>query len=124
MEKVYSTNDEEYSHTEPDEALQELADQDRLVEGAVYYECDSAPVELASYLHIDSLLDDAEARAYDELGECAEDAFSISKEAAEELDAAIKEWAKKHLSDRRFWKCVGKSREIRVTAEDIAAFDR
>lgn len=116
----YSINDEEFSYETAWDAMDALECHGRLDVGAIYFEVDSEPVDLAEYLDADWLIEDAEQRAYDDIGECAEDAFSVSKEATAELEAALKSWAAKHLPSG-YWRCVGKSREMRVTAEDIAA---
>lgn len=122
MGKVYSTNNEEFNFDDENEALQALADDGELEEGRVYYEIETVPVDLAGYFDIKTIFESAEDRAYDEIGEVAEGAFGVSEEAAEELVTAIRGWAKKHLSDRRYWKCVGESRELKVTAEQVAEF--
>lgn len=119
MEKAYSTNGEEYSYTDAGEALQAMADDDALHEGATYYEIDTEAVQLADYLHADRMLEAAEDRLYDDIGEAAEDAFSASNEAMAELSALLSAWANKHLSGH-YWKCVGKARELKVTAADVA----
>lgn len=122
MEKVYSTNGEYFNFDDENEVLQALWDDGELEEGRVYYEIEFVPVDLAEYFDIDTILELAEERAYDEIGEVAEGAFGVSKEAAEDLATAIHGWAKKHLSDRRYWKGIGESRELKVTAEQVAEF--
>lgn len=121
MEKAYSTNDEEYNYTDADGALQAMADDDALHEGATYYEIDTEAVRLADYLRADLILEAAEERLYDDIGEAAEDAFVADKEAMDELSSLLSAWAEKHLSGR-YWKCVGKPRELKVTAADVAEY--
>lgn len=93
MEKAYSTNGEEYSYTYADEALQAMADDDALHEGATYYEVDTEAVQLADYLRADLMLEAAEERLYDDIGEAAEDAFAANKEAMYELSSLLSAWA-------------------------------
>jgi len=121
MEKAYSTNGEEYSHTDAGEALQAMADDDALHEGATYYEIDTEAVQLADYLRADRMLEDAEERLYDDIGEAAEDAFAANREAMDELSSLLSVWAEKHLTGH-YWKCVGKPRELKVTAADVAEY--
>ena len=121
MEKAYSTNDEDYRYTDVDEVLQAMADDDALSEGATYYEVDTEVVQLADYLRADRILEAAEEQLYDDIGEASEDAFYASNEAMAELSLLLSAWADKHLSGR-YWKCVGKSRELKVTAADVAEY--
>lgn len=121
--KAYSLNDEDFRYDTIGDVMNALEDSDDLIVGAEYFEVETEPVNLGEYLDADTMLETAEERAYEELGECAEDAFSVTKEAAEELDAALKSWAAKHLP-AGYWKCVGKSRRLTVTAEDVAEYSR
>ena len=121
MEKAYSTNDEDYCYGDAGEALQAMADDDALHEGATYYEIDTEAVQLADCLRADRILESAEESLYDDIGEVAEDAFAANKEAMDELSSLLSAWAEKHLSTR-LWKCVGSSRELKVTAADVAEY--
>lgn len=122
--KAYSINDEDYDFSDPASALDALAIEGLLEEGAVYYEIDTAPVDLSEFLRAEEILERAEEMLSDEVGESAHDAYAASAEAVAELDAALKTWAAKHLSDARVWRCVGKPRELRVTAADVAKYGR
>lgn len=119
MEKAYSTNGEEYRHTDAGEALQELADDGRLVEGAIYYEIDCEDAAPERYLRAALVLEQAGEQIWDEVGDAAEGAFVVSREAEAELDALLKGWADKHIT-ARYWRCIGKPRELKVTAADVA----
>lgn len=39
----------------------------------------------------------------------------------QELDALLSAWADKHLKGQ-YWMCVGKPRELKVTAADVAEY--
>jgi hypothetical protein len=119
--KAYSLNDEEFRFDDVSDALQALADDGELVEGRHYYEIDCEPRTPADYLSADHILDTCGDQMYDELGECCEDAFTVPPHAVEELNALLATWAAKHLSGR-YWLCVGESRELTVTAEDVAEY--
>ena len=121
MEKAYSTNDEDYRYGDAGEALQAMADDDALHEGATYYEIDTEAVQLADYLRADRILEAAEESLYDDIGEAAEDAFAANAEAMAELSSMLSAWAEKHLSGH-YWKRVGKARELKVTAADVAEY--
>lgn len=121
MDKAYSTNDEDFNHDSQSDALQALADDDELVEGRIYYEIDTTSVNLSDYLAADRILKFAAEQVCDDVGEAAEDAFCAAKEAIDEWNVFTKVWAEKHLA-ARLWKCVGSSRELKVTAEDVAEY--
>lgn len=121
MDKAYSTNGEEYRHTTLGEALQELADDDRLAEGAIYYEMDCEGVGVERYMRAAVILEQAGEQIWDEIGDAADDAFVVSREAEAELDALLKGWADRHIT-ARYWRCVGKPRELKVTAADVAEY--
>lgn len=121
--KAYSLNDEEFRYDTVGDVMNALEDSDDLIAGAEYFEVETEPVNLGEYLDADTMLETAEERAYEELGECAEDAFSVTQESAIELDAALKAWSEKHLP-KGYWKCVGKSQRLTVTAEDVAEYSR
>lgn len=122
MDKAYSTNDEEYNYTSAAEALQALADDDQLEVGRFYYEMDCKPATTSRYLSADRILENAQEQILDDIGDAADDAFLASKEAEAELDGLLDAWATKHLRVRDYWECVGKSRVLKVTAEDIAEY--
>ena len=121
MDKAYSTNGEEFRHTDICDVLQELADDDRMVEGALYYEIDCEHVRMDRYLRADRILEQAGEQIWGEVGDAADDAFEVSSGAEAELDALLKAWADKHITTR-YWRCIGKARELRVTAADVAEY--
>jgi len=122
MRTLYSINDEDYIYHDPDGALDALDSDGLLEDGAVYYEADFAPVDLSRYLRAERLLEDADERLYDDVGESAEDAYSVTPEALAELDAAIKAWCEQYLANRSVWEIIGKSREIRVSAKNVSDY--
>jgi hypothetical protein len=123
-DKAYSINDEDFIFTDAWDALDALAQEGLLCEGQVYYEVDTAPIDPCELLRAERILEEAEERLYDEIGEAADNAYNVDSEAIAELDAALKTWAAKHLSDVRLWRCVGDSREVKVTAAEVAEYAR
>jgi hypothetical protein len=119
MEKAYSADNEDFSYTDVSELLQALADDGELVEGKIYYEADTEQVSLVDYLKAERVLESAGEWLFDQVGEAAEDAYHASEAAESEWDAFVSEWAAKHLTGR-YWRCVGRSREIKVTPADVA----
>lgn len=121
--KAYSLNDEDFLFYSIGDVMSALEDDDNLVVGSIYYEIETEPADLSDYIDASTMLESAEERAYEEFGECAEDAFSTTKEAFDELDYALRKWAAKHLP-KGYWRCVGKSRPLTVTVEDVAEYSR
>ncbi len=122
MDKAYSTNDEEYNYTDAGDALQALADDGQLEVGRSYYEMDWRPAPTSRYLSADRILENAQEQILDDIGDSADDAFLVSKDAEAELDGLLDAWATKHLRVRNYWEFVGKSRVLKVTAEDVAEY--
>ncbi len=122
MDKAYSINDEEFTYSTPADALQALADEGRLVEGAIYWEIDVEDARLSDYLEASRILEFAAESIYDDVGEAAEDAFTATQEAQDELNALIAAWCDKHFTGERYWRCRGCSREIKATAADVAEY--
>lgn len=60
----------------------------------------------------DRILDEAGERAFDEVGDIAEDFPETTKEARDELAALLVTWARKHISCE-FWQAVGKPERIK-----------
>lgn len=119
MEKCYSTNDEDFKFTDFSDLIDELESNGDLAVGATYYEADFRRVTAKDLVSIDRVVEDMDERLYDLVGEAAEDGIDVSNEAEKELEAFLVQWVDKHADIRRYYTIVGKSREIKITAEDI-----
>ena len=115
----YSTDDEDFCFHSLDEVFDDLASDGNLEEGAIYYEVDFRRMTGKDVVSVTRLIEDMEERLYDEIGEAAEGGLDVSNEAAEELEAFIAQWIDKHTDVNRYYKIVGKSRVLTVTAEDL-----
>ena len=120
-DKMYSTDGESFYFDTDAEALQALADDGQLEVGASYYEVDFETVYPAEYFRADRILDEAQDMLWGDIGESAEDAFSVPDSARLELDELLTAWANKHFTGH-WWRAVGKSRELKVTAEQVAEY--
>lgn len=117
-QKSYGIYSDEFRYLEIGDLLDALRTEGLLNVGQVYYECDVERVDIADYFSAVSLIDEAETRAYDDLGESADSALWVSEEATRELDGLIKAWVAKHLTGT-FWRVVGKPRQLSVNPCDI-----
>ena len=116
----YSGNDEEFNFDNLGDLIDSMDDPQ---EGDVYYEADAVRCTSAEGINahtVDLLLESMDEQMYDEVGECYNNECSdVSDEAKQELRALIEAWAQKHINLSRFWKIKGKSRECRLTKEDL-----
>lgn len=118
--RKYSTDDERFEYDTAADAMDAMHGECALAVGSVYYSCTFEPVVLSDYLNAERILENADEALYDDIGECAEDAFSVRGDALNELQHALDAWCSKHLAGSHYWRSTGKSTEHTVTAEDIA----
>jgi len=118
--KCYSLDNEEFNHDSLGDLLDSMVDP---AVGDIYYEADCRPftrADVVSRHDVDSILERLDEQAYEEIGEVFDSEFSnVTQEAKAELLALLTAWADKHVSLGRYWKITGKSREMRLTAEDL-----
>ena len=123
MEKRYSLNDEDFCHEDRCDVMTELLDIGKLCIGHVYYEVDIEPCDVGQFLYAEDVLEQADQRLYEEIGEVADSEYqSVSAEGKDELSILLLEWEKKWVLRGRltsYWKAVGKSRECVVTFDDV-----
>lgn len=116
----YSWNDEEYNC----DSLGDLLDNaDDPQVGDTYYEADCVTLEPTAGIHsgtVDWLLENMDENIYDSIGEFYDNECSdVSDEAKSELRALIEGWARKHINLSRYWKIIGKRREMKLTEGDL-----
>jgi hypothetical protein len=118
--KCYSLNDEDFNYSSFGELLSIM---DEPMVGVTYWEADCKTMtteDVMSVHTVNSLLEGMDEQAYEEIGEVYDNECSdVSDEAKAELQALISAWATKHINLGRFWKIVGKTRECKLTAEDL-----
>ena len=120
-DKAYSINQEDWNYRDIGDVFDALDCDGNMAEGAIYYESDCEPIALESYMSAGALLDLAQENLWSEIGEAADDAFAVSDEAVKELDDLLDTWTRKHITGT-YWRCTGKVRELRVTAEEAAGY--
>lgn len=120
--KCYSLNDEDFNH---DELGDLIAGMDDPKVGDVYWEADCRTVTSADAVgNVDHILEEMDQCMYEELGEVFGNDFSEApQEAKDELNTLLKAWVEKHINLGRYWKIEGKSRECKLTAEDLEGGD-
>lgn len=120
-QKCYSADDEMFNR----DSLGDLIDQmeDPKV-GDTYYEADCRPIEVSDYVNkwtISGLLENMDECLYEAVGEGYDNnASDVPQEAKDELLSLLKTWAEKHINFGSYWLLVGKSREMKFTAEDLS----
>lgn len=116
----YSTDDEMFDHDDFGSMLNAM-DDPRV--GDTYYEADCrtmAAADFADNSAIYALLEHMDEDLFEEVGEVADNDFTeVSTEAKEELRALVQSWVEKHVNVSSYWGIVGKSRERKLTADDL-----
>lgn len=123
VNKCYSLNNESFNYDEIGELFADLEADGELYEGRVYYEADcklAEPKDYANSHSVSWMLESLDEQLYDEVGEFSDnDFYNTTKEAKEELREFLESWITKHVNLGRYWKIVGKTREMVVTKEDL-----
>lgn len=113
MNRVYSNNDEYW----PNYSLEEVIKNDNLKAEDTVWTGIAQDFDTSSLIDASDIIDMLSERAYDNLGECAEDFPNVSKEAIKELNDFLKDWIRKHDSTPYY--IVKNVEEIILTQEDI-----
>jgi len=78
---------------------------------------------LTVHLTLDAgqVLEEADERGYDLIGEAWDNPFSVTRDAQFELQELLVAWAKKHVNLDHYYTMVGKPRQLVVTEADLPA---
>lgn len=127
MKKCYSTNDEDFHYDKLGELFDDLDSDGELVLGRAYYEADCREITASDFTgkrRIESILEQFDEDLYEEIGEIADNDFTgVTDEAKAELASFLSAWIEKHVNVGRYWKIIGKTRPMQVTAEDLRDAD-
>ena len=117
--KCWSLNEEDFFDDWYD-LIDEL-EQEELGVGTEYFEGDKVDVRISDYVNIHgivSMLEQFDDWVYEDVGEIADcDFYNVSKEAKEELQELIQQWAEKHVK-LPYWKVQNVVKKV-VTQEDL-----
>ena len=117
--KCWSLNKEDFFDDWYDR-IDELK-QEKLVVDTEYFEGDKINVRISDYVNIHgivSMLEQFDDWVYEDVGEIADcDFYNVSKEAKEELQEVIQQWAEKHVK-LPYWKVQNVVKKV-VTQEDL-----
>ncbi|WP_431207476.1 hypothetical protein [Burkholderia cepacia] len=111
---VWSRNNEDFTWDELDELLDT---HDDLAVGDVVFIGEVAPIQTKHLCDADDVIDLIGERAYDEVGEYADNYPDVTPEARAELDALLAGWIEKHAKPT-FYSVINVRRHI-ITAEDM-----
>ena len=96
-------------------------EQEELGVGTEYFEGDKVEVHVSDYVNIHgivAMLGQFDDWVYEDVGEIADcDFYNVSKEAKEELQELIQQWAEKHVK-LPYWKVQNVVKKV-VTQEDL-----
>ncbi len=121
MKTYYSTDYENYSYETVGDALDALDSDGRLAAGTTYWAADFLPMEPQQALDAAQVLEIADERGYDMIGEVWDNPFTVSRDAQVELQTLLDTWAKKHVDVSIYYTMVGKPRHLVVTEADLPA---
>jgi len=117
----YSTNDEDFVHSDIGSVIDAM---DEPKVGDTYYVADCEPMTNSALVHenfIGQILDLLDDDLYRVVGETADSNFSIAgAEAKEELLTLVRQWADKHVNLSGYFRIVGRTRECKLTADDLS----
>jgi hypothetical protein len=117
--KCWSLNEEDFFDDWYD-LIDEL-EQEELGVGTEYFEGGKVDVKIGDYVNIHgivSMLGQFDDWVYEDVGEIADcNFYNVSKEAKEELQEVIQQWAEKHVN-LPYWKVQNVVKKV-VTQEDL-----
>ena len=117
--KCWSLNGEDFFDDWYD-LIDEL-EQEELAAGTEYFEGDKVDVRISDYINIHgivSMLEQFDDWVYEDVGEIADcDFYNVSKEAKEELQEVIQQWAERHVK-LPYWKVQNVVKKV-VMQEDL-----
>jgi hypothetical protein len=116
----YSSDNESFN----EDSLGDLIDgMDDPQVGDTYYEADGAklkPTDGINKWTVGEILENMDERISDDIGEIYDNTCSqVSDEAKAELHSLLEAWATKHIDLSNYWRISGKSRECKLTADDL-----
>ena len=116
--KCWSLNEEDFFDWYD---LIDKLEQEELGVGTEYFEGDKVETQISDYVNIHgivSMLEQFDEWVYEDVGEIADcDFYNVSKEAKEELQELIQQWAEKHVK-LPYWKVQNVVKKV-ATQEDL-----
>lgn len=99
---VYSVDGETYNHDNLEDTIDDAitrcsSEIFEVGNELCYHKAIARDFIPSDFVNVESILDDMDCRASDEGGEWAEDFTYCSKEAKDELEKLVSDWANKHL---------------------------
>ena len=114
----YSTDEEIFSYESMGDLIDEITFNTEDPIGATYWRGEKVELTHAECIDIDSLLENCDERASEEIGEIYDNCFTeVTIEEKQELHDLIADWAKKRVNIR-YWKVIN-TQEMKITAEDL-----
>lgn len=115
---VWSADEERFSA----DSLDELLGEDHGFEvGSIVYFGEAAIPDPATWMDADDVIEQLASRAFDQCGEWADDYPTVSKEAKEELQVLLEQWASKYATPNFY--TVKSVKEYELTAEDLKSVE-
>ena len=114
-DETWSANDELFNC----DSLSELLDEnDELEVGATVWRGEKSPINITGYIDAGDIIEMLGERAYDDVGEFAEDWPDVPDAARQELEELLSTWVSKHCT-ATFYR-VRNVVEYQITVADLA----
>ena len=121
--KTYSRDDDLYCFESIGELFDDLDADGELVVGKTYYEADGRRIEPNDFTgkwSVEAILERFDEELYEEVDEISDNDFTgVTDEAKTELAQLLAGWIEKHVNVGRYWKIIGKTREMKVEPDDL-----
>jgi hypothetical protein len=114
MDYCWSADGEMYNF----ESLNDLIQcHDELTIGSIIYRGEAQPINHKHLIDADDIIETIGERAYDMVGECADDYPHVTKDARTELTNLVHDWIERHVPPN-FW-TVMNIKEYTITENDM-----
>ncbi len=93
----YGTNSIVFYYDSIHDLFDELNDKKLLHTGTPYWEADFTQIPISQLLNAESVIEMANDAGYEEMGEIWDNHFDVSRQAKQELQSMLEEWASKYV---------------------------
>lgn len=119
MKTYYSTNNIVFYYDNIADLFSYLDDTKRLHTGTPYWEACCTPIHISQFLNAENVLEMANDLGYDEIGEIWDNHFDVSRQAKQELQSILEEWASRYVDVSQFLILASEPRRRVVSAMNV-----
>lgn len=97
MKTYYSTDNIVFYYDNISDVFDDLQGQKRFHTGTAYWEAEFNPLTISQLLNAESVIEMANDLGYEEMGEIWDNHFDVSRQAKQELQSMLEEWASRYV---------------------------